>query len=341
MGAIDVIGGGPAGAMAAIAALGEGAQVRVFEKSAFPRHKVCGEFLSPEILGLLRHAGCAEEFLGLQPAPIRHMELHFGARVVRHALPRAAYGLSRYALDRLLLDRAAALGAAVVPETARLTAGPLVLANGRTVQARGRNRLFGFKAHYRGVVDDSVALFFFDGCYAGMSAVEGGAINICGLAPERLLRECTFQPERLLARCEPLWSRMQGLERVFDWLTTGPLVPGLAPRGRPEPLVYPAGDALGFIDPFTGSGILNAMLSGRSAGTAAATGLAADDYLAAGRLALRRPFAVSTLFRLAIDSGWAGPLASMVPGNLLFHLTRPVVPAVEMDGAAGTSRPVV
>lgn len=333
MNAIDVIGGGPAGAMAAIAALGEGAQVRVFEKSAFPRHKVCGEFLSPEILGLLRQAGCADEFLGLQPAPIRYMELHFGARVVRRALPRSAYGLSRYALDRLLLDRAAALGATVVPETAKPTAGPLVLANGRTVQARGRNRVFGFKVHYRGVVDDTVALFFFDGCYVGISAVEGGAINVCGLAPERLLRECAFQPERLLARCEPLWSRMRSLERVFDWLTTGPLVAGLAPRGRPEPLVYPAGDALGFIEPFTGSGILNAMLSGLSAGRAAATGLVADEYIAAGRLTLRRPFMVSTLFRRVIDSGWAGSLASMVPGDLLFHLTRPVVPRNRDAGA--------
>jgi hypothetical protein len=329
MNAIHVIGGGPAGAMAAIAALGEGARVRVVEKSAFPRHKVCGEFLSPEILGLLERAGCADEFLRLQPAPIRHMELHFGTRVVRRALPRCAYGLSRYALDRLLLDRAAALGADVVPETARLTAGPLVLANGRTVQARGRNRVFGFKAHYRGVVHDSVALFFFEGCYAGFSAVEGGAINICGLAPERLLRECAFQPERLLARCEPLWSRMRGLERMFDWLTTGPLVLGLASRERPEPLVYPAGDAVGFIEPFTGSGILSAMLSGRRAGIAAARGLPADEYLAAGRRALQRPFAVSRLFRRVIDSGWAGPLASMVPGNVLFHLTRPAVPPGE------------
>ena len=337
MGAIDVIGGGPAGAMAAIAALREGARVRVFEKSVFPRHKVCGEFLSPEILGLLRQVGCADDFLSLRPAAIRHMELHFGARVVRHALPRCAYGLSRHALDRLLLDRAAALGAVILPETAKVTTGPVVLANGRTAQARGRNRVFGFKAHYKGVIDDTVALFFFEGCYAGMSAVEEGAINICGLAPERLLRECAFQPERLLARCEPLWSRLQGLERVFDWLTTGPLVPGLAPRAKAEPLVYPAGDALGFIEPFTGSGILNAMLSGRRAGTAAARGVAAEEYLAAARLALQRPFVVSTLFKRILDSGWAGSLASIVPGNVLFHLTRPVVPAGESDRGAGTA----
>jgi flavin-dependent dehydrogenase len=94
--------------MAAIAARRRGARVRVFEKTAFPRHKVCGEFLSPEILAVLQRAECADEFLRLRPAAIRYMELHFGSRVVRHALPQPAYGLSRHALDQLLLDKATA-----------------------------------------------------------------------------------------------------------------------------------------------------------------------------------------------------------------------------------------
>src|ERR1035437_10820151 len=50
MRAVHVVGGGPAGVMAAFAAMREGAGVRIFEKFAFPRHKVCGEFLSPAIL---------------------------------------------------------------------------------------------------------------------------------------------------------------------------------------------------------------------------------------------------------------------------------------------------
>src|ERR1035437_1562533 len=50
MRAVHVVGGGPAGVMAAFAAMREGASVRIFEKSAFPRHKVFGEFLSPAIL---------------------------------------------------------------------------------------------------------------------------------------------------------------------------------------------------------------------------------------------------------------------------------------------------
>ena len=116
MRAVHVVGGGPAGVMAAFAAMREGAGVRIFEKSAFPRHKVCGEFLSPAILPLLRRAGCEAGFLQLRPAVLSAMRLHFGTRVIRHPLPEPAYGLSRYELDRLLLEHAASAGAQVVRE---------------------------------------------------------------------------------------------------------------------------------------------------------------------------------------------------------------------------------
>lgn len=324
---VDVIGGGPAGAMAAISALHEGARVRVFEKSAFPRHKVCGEFLSPAVLTMLERAGCVDPFLAMQPAVLRSMALHFGSHVVRHALPAEAYGVSRSALDHLLLRTVAALGAEVIRETQtpKTTRRPAVLTSGRTTVARDGERLFGFKAHYRGRADGEVSLYFFDTCYAGVSAVEGGAINVCGLAPERLLQECGFEPERLLSRCGALQKRIGGFQRSFDWLVTGPLVTGWAPWDASQSLVYPAGDALGFIDPFTGSGILNAMASGLSAGTAAATGMPVREYIAERHRVLRRPFLVSAVCRRALAAGLGRPLASLVPGRWLFHLTRPAI----------------
>ncbi len=329
MAAIDIVGGGPAGAMAAIAALGAGARVRVFERAEFPRHKVCGEFLSSDVATLLEHAGCERAFAELTPVPIRRMELHFGSRVVRHALPQTAFGLSRYALDRLLLDRAVALGAEVVRETwTRQTgAGRVVLTNGRSSVVPSGERLFGFKTHVRGAAADTVALYFFDGCYVGVSGVEGGELNVCGLAPEPLLRACGFRPERLWTRCPALERRLDGLTPLFDWLHTGPLVFGFPARVETRRSTYVAGDALGFIDPFTGSGILNAMLTGHRAGRAAAQGVPPRDHEAATRRALRRPFLVSHVFRAAIRTGLAGQLASWMPGRWLFHLTRPVVSA--------------
>jgi hypothetical protein len=317
--------------MAALAALRGGAQVRIFEKSSFPRHKVCGEFLSPAIFTLLRRAGCETAFLELGPAVLRGMQLHFGARVIRHRLPEPAYGLSRYELDRLLLQHAASAGTQVVREqwSAAAEDATVVLATGRrSIAPSGApagSRLFGFKAHFSGPVNDIVELHFFDDCYVGVSAIENGATNVCGLAPERMLRSFGFHPGDLLESRAPLAERLRPLTRTMDWLVTGPLVFSehlSQPTGQ---ATYRAGDALGFIDPFTGSGILNAMLTGELAGLAAASRASSEEYLRDCRRLLRRPFFVSSAFRAIVASGQAGLLASLVPGRVLFHATRPSV----------------
>ena len=125
---ISILGGGPAGASAAIAASRESElPFDLIEKSRFPRHKVCGEFFSPEIQPELERLGAWDAFLAAGPARIRRMKLHFGRREKVRRLPEPAWGLSRYAFDTLLLDRAELLGAEV---TARPTATP----------ARDRNR---------------------------------------------------------------------------------------------------------------------------------------------------------------------------------------------------------
>ena len=325
MRAVHVVGGGPAGVMAAFAAMREGAGVRIFEKSAFPRHKVCGEFLSPAILPLLRRAGCEAGFLQLRPAVLSAMRLHFGTRVIRHPLPEPAYGLSRYELDRLLLEHAASAGAQVVREHWSTAAQgvAVILAAGRRSIAPAGDRLFGFKAHFSGPVNDNVELYFFQNCYVGISAIENGATNVCGLAPERILRSFGFHPGDLLRRCAPLSERLRALTRTMDWLITGPLVFSERLSRPADEVSYRAGDSLGFIDPFTGSGILNAMLTGELAGIAAARGAPAASYLRDCRRLLRRPFLVSSVFRTIIASGHAGLLAGLVPGRFLFHATRP------------------
>ena len=316
--------------MAALAAMRAGAsRVRIFEKSAFPRHKVCGEFLSPAILALLRRAGCEAGFLELRPAVLREMRLQFGSQhTVRHPLPEPAFGLSRYELDRLLLQHAVQQGVEVVRETRPVaqddSGDAVVIATGRRSVAPPGDRLFGFKAHFGGgPVNEAVELYFFDGCYAGVSAIEGGMTNVCGLAPEGMLRASGFDGGELLGRSEALSARLRGLTRQMEWLVTGPLVFSEALHGAGP--AYPAGDALGFIDPFTGSGIFNAMLTGEMAGDAAARGGSVDAYLRDCRRMLRRPFFVSSIFRAVIRSGYAGFLASFVPGRLLFAATRPAL----------------
>jgi menaquinone-9 beta-reductase len=322
---ILIAGAGPAGSSAALAALGEGAAVRLYEKSHFPRHKVCGEFLSPEIQPALESLGVWNDFLRAGPCSIRSVQLHFGRREKAWRLPAPAFGLSRYRFDQLLASAAVSRGADLVCGTLHPAVGETtVVAHGRKAAAQKGSRLFGFKAHFTGPASEVVELFFQSGAYAGVSSVENGITNVCALAPESRLAAHGFDIDRLVQSWGPLRDRLAGLSRTMDWLITGPLLFGRA-RHANSANHYPAGDALGFIDPFTGSGILSAVLTGRLAGSAAARNLPSTDYLRQCERLLRSQYRVSSLVRFAILSGLAESLARWLPGELLFSLTRPQV----------------
>lgn len=319
---INILGGGPAGSAAALAALRHrtcDSGVTVIEKSRLPRHKVCGEFLSPEIAPELERLGVWDAFVAAGPGRVSRTMLHFGSRSKSSRLPEPAFGLSRYAFDLMLLDQARAAGAEVVSETEE---DPLIVATGRRTAPTSRGqRLFGFKAHYEGPTDDAVELFFFDRCYVGVSSIEGGKTNVCGLAPESFLSRFAFEYDGVVMHCRALSHRLQPLRRVTQWFSTGPLQYGQAFANAGD--AYPAGDALSFVDPFTGSGLLAAVRSGAMAGKAAAIGQHKGEYLRECRASLRQPFQVAGVLRRALEGGWAEKLAPLAPARLLFALTRP------------------
>ena len=138
-----IIGGGPAGATAALLLARAGWSVALLEKTRFPRQKVCGEFLSATNLPLLRHLGLAESFQELAGPAVRQVALFSRNHAVISDMPRYraldasrgggneshghgpekqndevdetenAFGraLGRDHLDTLLRDRAATAGA--------------------------------------------------------------------------------------------------------------------------------------------------------------------------------------------------------------------------------------
>ncbi len=118
-----VIGGGPGGAAAAILLAQAGWSVGVVEKASFPRHKVCGEFLSATNFALLRQLGVAEAFFGLAGPEVTRVGLFSGRHAVTAPMPHAQSGegaiegcgraLGREQLDALLLDHASAIGATI------------------------------------------------------------------------------------------------------------------------------------------------------------------------------------------------------------------------------------
>ncbi len=318
---INILGGGPAGSAAALAALQAGSRVRIIEKSRFPRHKVCGEFFSPEIELELKRLGAWDAFLQAGPARVPRMVLHFGTSRKSSRLPDPAFGLSRFAFDKVLLDQAVAAGAIVTADSGGTS--PTVIATGRRVKESSRGqRLFGFKAHFEGPVDDAVELFFFGRCYVGVSCIESGKTNVCGLAPENFLSRAGFEYDDVVLQCESLKERLKPLRRITEWFSTGPLEfrQTFDSGARPQ---YPAGDALSFVDPFTGSGLLAAVRSGAMAGEAAALGTSVENYLKHCRASLRQPFQAAGVLRQAVEHGWAEKVARFAPGRLLFALTRP------------------
>ena len=108
-----VIGAGPGGSSAAILAARKGARVLLLERGAFPRHKVCGEFVSAESLDLL------ETLLGRAAADLVTVALRIGrarlfldGHLVENSITPSAASIARYELDAALWNAAKSSGVA-------------------------------------------------------------------------------------------------------------------------------------------------------------------------------------------------------------------------------------
>ncbi len=304
---VTIAGGGPGGASAAIAAIAEGGAAVIYEPSHFPRHKVCGEFLSPEMAPLLERLGVAEAFFDARPAQIRRMEIHLGAHTKSARLPEPALGLSRYRFDHLLLEYACSRGAVVVGSTAPTDcqSRPLIVAHGRRENQPRGSRLFGFKAHFTGPASDAVELFFHGRAYTGLNAIEDGLTNVCGIAPEPVLGQYDFDVDAFVASCPALKERLAPLARATKWFTTGPLVFGNRFWQPDPPGIYRAGDALSFVDPFTGIRPSVCGFDGRCRRRERSQNVPQDNYQMLCRKMLGRPFGIAALLRGSMECGWA------------------------------------
>jgi flavin-dependent dehydrogenase len=115
-----IVGGGPAGATAAALLANAGWSVAVVEKAAYPRRKVCGEFISATTLPLLQEIGVGEAFSNLAGPEVRRAGLFAGDVTLAAPLPRPSgsqlpwgRALGREHLDLLLLEAAARAGARI------------------------------------------------------------------------------------------------------------------------------------------------------------------------------------------------------------------------------------
>lgn len=281
-----IIGGGPAGCAAAIGLLRRGFRVTIVEKAAFPRVKVCGEFVSPAATEILERLIPAEALrdAGARRADRVALAVRTGGvdREAVWAAPASAWALSRATLDDLLLGRAKAAGAAVAQPCAvrgvEYGAGGCVasLDSGGTIgadfvlHADGSGRLdrsgptpmrrgvIGLKCHFTGAGDlEGVAMRAARGAYIGTIAVEGG-VRTCALtARADLVRRFGGDHDAMLASLWPAW---RDAERSTPWLACGVGASGYIAPGHGRS--FRIGNAAAAVEPVGGEGIGLALWAG-------------------------------------------------------------------------------
>jgi len=290
---VVIIGGGLAGCGAAILLAQQNVDVLLLEKATYPRHKLCGEFLSPESQSVLAQLGVLNPVLEAGAHRIDRSRLTApGTRSAEHALPGDALGLSRYRLDSLLFRQATAAGAdGRTGSRVRSVSGSLAsgfeveTADGTTHAARmvlgaygKRARLdraldrsfldehtpyVAFKAHYTGAsVPHTIELHGFPGGYCGCSHVEDDRLNVCWIGHVDALKEAGGTPEAMIGAARQqnpaLDDRLRGLDRVSDRFEAISQV-SLADKDRFVRDVCMIGDTAGMIAPLCGDGMAMAL----------------------------------------------------------------------------------
>lgn len=289
---IIIIGGGLAGLVCGIHLGKLGHKVLIIEKHGFPQHKVCGEYLSNEVLPYLKWLGCDPSVLN--PASIEHLSFSSGkGTTIDCKLPLGGFGLSRFSLDNFLYEKAKLEGCEVLKDsvvkvifekdsfvvttnmngqfTCRLTVGAYGKRSGIDLKL-GREFILkkshwlAIKAHYTGnFADGLVGLHNFEGGYCGISKVENDQINICYLTDYQHFKTFKNIPdfqEQVLYKNPHLKQIFQDSTMVFDQ----PLSISQISFEKKEPVyehMLMIGDTAGLIHPLCGNGMAMAIHSAK------------------------------------------------------------------------------
>jgi flavin-dependent dehydrogenase len=272
-----VAGAGPAGSACAITAARAGVRVLLLEKDRFPRHKVCGEFVSSESLELLR------ELVGERNLPsqtqVNSARVFLDGKCLAFPIAPEAQSIPRFDMDAALFRAAQLAGVVALAETPVLTVGhghsfsvatptnrffsrAVVNTTGRwskltQFEVAGQEKWLGLKAHFaEPSPPSSVDLYFFPGGYCGVTPVEQNSINACAMVRADVARSL----DEVFALNPELQRRSRTWQPLFATVTTSPLY-FREPETESQGMLL-AGDSAGFIDPFAGDGISLALQSG-------------------------------------------------------------------------------
>ncbi len=292
---IAIVGGGLAGLCAAIH-LGNQYRVLLIEKQSYPSHKVCGEYISNEVLPYLMTLGIDPIKYGAKKIKRFEMSTH-NSSLIKASLPLGGFGISRFTLDKILFDKVKTccdtiedtvvsidfktdlafakmfqiqtkLGASY---TAKYVLGAFGKRSNLDIRLKRsfinkKSPWLGVKAHYKlDVPEDLVALHNFKGGYCGVSQVENGLVNVCYLTSFKSFKQVgdisIFQKE--------VMSKNRHLKRVFEegnCIWEKPLTISQISFEEKEPVshhILMIGDSAGMIHPLAGNGMAMAIHSAK------------------------------------------------------------------------------
>jgi len=292
---VIIVGGGLAGLVSAIHLSKAGKSVILIEKDQYPHHKVCGEYISNEVLPYLRSLGADPAVLA--PTQLTKFEMSTPkSKLIRADLPLGGFGISRFTFDHFLYEKAKSAGALIVHDTVLDVIYENEIFSVSTTAQNYRSRLvigaygkrstldvkldrdfikeksawLAIKAHYQGdFPNDLVALHHFKGGYCGVSKVENNMLNVCYLinyASFKKYKNITTHREEVLYQNPYLKKVFENSIPQFET----PLTISQISFDRKECVknhILMVGDTAGLIHPLCGNGMGMAIHAAKIAST--------------------------------------------------------------------------
>ena len=294
---IIVIGGGLAGLTAAIDLCLKGYNVLVLEKNSYPHHKVCGEYVSNEVVPYLSSLGINLSETGAVIINEFQLSIPSGKSVFTK-LPLGGFGISRYAFDYLLYKKAVDNGVefsfeevvdvafqnnifSVFTKENTYQADQVIGSYGkRSIIDKKKQRDFinkksnwlAVKAHYTypNFPSSLVGLHNFKGGYGGLSTNEEGTVNFCYLVHYKVFKLFNgiehFNSE-VVSENVHLKKFLQSAKLSFDAPMSIAQI-SFDKKDTVENHMLMCGDAAGLIHPLCGNGMAMAIHSAKLASDA-------------------------------------------------------------------------
>ena len=255
---ITIAGGGLAGLALGLLLRERDVPVTLHEAGDYPRHRVCGEFISGTGAALCKN-WLAPSAKVLELNSIRFFTERRRSPVF--ALPNSALAISRYDLDSMLARKFEGMGGRLKTRSRlqdNFDGAGVVRATGRRISKNRSGRWVGLKFHAKNLpLSADLELHFSKGAYFGLSRLPDGITNVCGLIrsdslPRNIGHEhVSIIAARLHPDTQAAFAQAQVVENSFCAVSGISLKPEAAQDSRECRL----GDAISMIAPLTGNGM--------------------------------------------------------------------------------------